>query len=151
MDFFSCSPLCTAFCSWKTWKRLSGNSEVAEMRHCDVNVRLFVFVLSFPRAGIVCEIKRIHHWCSVGTEKSKPEGPQPQWETRLAEFSTRRWTRGLDFSGTTEHQWSILFLIYHDCTVQYCVISVGDVTEVDVYSQCRALYKPTWNSEYTAH
>ena len=29
----------------------------------------------------------------------------------------------------------ILFLIYHDRTVQYCVISVGDVTEVDVYSQ----------------
>ena len=28
---------------------------------------------------------------------------------------------GWDFSGTTEHQWSILFLIYHDCTVQYCV------------------------------
>ena len=22
-----------------------------------------------------------------------------------------------------------------DCTVKYCVISVGDVTEVDVYSQ----------------
>ena len=23
----------------------------------------------------VCEINRIHHWCSVGTEKSVPEGP----------------------------------------------------------------------------
>ena len=33
-----------------------------------------------------------------------------------------------DFSGTTEHQRSILFLIYHDRMVQYCVISVGDVT-----------------------
>ena len=32
----------------------------------------------------VFEINRIHHWCSVGTEKSQPEG----W----------------DFSGTTEHQ-----------------------------------------------
>ena len=28
---------------------------------------------------------------------------------------------GWDFSGTTEHQWSILFLIYHDRTIQYCV------------------------------
>ena len=28
-----------------------------------------------------------------------------------------------------------LYLIYHDLTDQYCVISFGDVTEVDVYSQ----------------
>ena len=28
-------------------------------------------------------IKRIHHWCSVGTGKSQPEGPPFQWETRL--------------------------------------------------------------------
>ena len=44
-----------------------------------------------------CEggINRIHHWCSVGTEKSHPEGPPFQWETRLAEFPTERWTRGL--------------------------------------------------------
>ena len=45
----------------------------------------------------VCEINRIHHWCSVGTEKSQPEGPSFQWETRLAEFHTERWTRGLGF------------------------------------------------------
>ena len=44
-----------------------------------------------------CEINRIHHWCSVGTEKSQPEGPPFQWETRLAEFPTERWTRGLGF------------------------------------------------------
>ena len=42
---------------------------------------------------------------------------------------------GWDFSGTTEHQRSILFLIDHDLTVQYWLIFVGDVTEVDVYSQ----------------
>ena len=68
----------------------------------------------------VCEINRIHHWCSVVPEKSKPEGPLNGGPS------------GWDFSGTTEHQLSILFLIYHDRTVQYCVISVGDVTEVDV-------------------
>ena len=45
----------------------------------------------------VCEINRIHHWCSVGTEKSQPEGPPFQWETRLAEFPTEGWTRGLGF------------------------------------------------------
>ena len=27
------------------------------------------------------------------------------------------------------------FLIYHDRTVPYCVIFVGDVTEIDVYNQ----------------
>ena len=33
-------------------------------------------------------INRVHHWCSVGTGKSQPEGPPFQWETRLAEFPT---------------------------------------------------------------
>ena len=48
--------------------------------------------------GLVLLISnRIHHWCSVGTEKSQPEGPQFQWETRLAEFPTERWTRGFGF------------------------------------------------------
>ena len=47
--------------------------------------------------ALVCEKNRIHHWCSVGTEKSQPEGPPFQWETRLAEFPTKRWTRGLGF------------------------------------------------------
>ena len=27
--------------------------------------------------------KRIHHWCSLGTGKSQPEGPPFQWERRL--------------------------------------------------------------------
>ena len=73
----------------------------------------------------VCEKNRIHYLCSVGTDKSQPEGPPFQLETRRAEFPTEQWTRG-----------PILFLIYHDRTVQYCVIhvSVGDVTEVDVYN-----------------
>ena len=57
--------------------------------------RAAVRFLSFPRAGMVCEINRIYHWCSMGTEKSQPEGPPFQWETRLAEFPTERWTRGL--------------------------------------------------------
>ena len=52
--------------------------------------------LYFSLVGI-CEINRIHHWCSIGTEKSQPEGPPFQWETRLAEFSTERWPRGLGF------------------------------------------------------
>ena len=66
-------------------------------------MRLFMFYLSH-RLVQVCEINRINHWCSVGTEKSQPEGPPFQWETRLAKFPTERWTRGLDISGTTEHQ-----------------------------------------------
>ena len=46
----------------------------------------------------------------------------------LPSFPLNGGPEGWDFSGTTEHQWSILFLIYHDRTVQYCVIFVGDVT-----------------------
>ena len=53
----------------------------------------------------------------------------------LPSFPLNGGPKGWDFSGTTEHQCSILFLIYHDHTVQYCVLSVGDVTEIDVYSQ----------------
>ena len=37
-------------------------------------------------------IKRIHHWCSVGTGKSQPEGPPFQWETRLRRVS--HWNGG---------------------------------------------------------
>ena len=94
-------------------KRLPENPEFAEMRHGEViltlqwrhgllcgrradDVRLFHFYL-FLGLALVCEIKRIHHWCSVGTEKSQPEGPKFQWEMRLAEFPTERWTRGLGF------------------------------------------------------
>ena len=78
-----------------------------------------------------CRINRIHHWCSVETEKSIPEGPPFQSETRLAESPT----------GTVDPRVGIflelfgIFLIYHDRTIQYCVIFVGDVTEIDVYSQ----------------
>ena len=61
----------------KDMKRLSENPEFAEMRHGEhyndvtdsaVSVRLF-FYLSLGLVR-VCEINRIHHWCSVGTEKS---------------------------------------------------------------------------------
>ena len=83
------------------------------------------------------EKNRIHHWCSVGTEKSQPEGPSVPVGNEACRVS--HWDgepEGWDISGTTEHEWSILFLIYHDRTVQqYCVIFVGDVTEIDVYSQ----------------
>ena len=44
---------------------------------------LFVFPMGWYW---VCEINRIHHWCSVGTEKSQPEGPPFQWGTRLGIF-----------------------------------------------------------------
>ena len=38
---------------------------------------------------------RIHHWCSVGTGKSQPEGPPFQW-TRGLGFSCRHWTSMID-------------------------------------------------------
>ena len=68
---------------------------------------LFVFFYLSHGLVEVCEINRIHHWFSVGTEKAQPLNTNDR----------------------------IFFLIYHDRTVQYCVISAGDVTEVNVYSQ----------------
>ena len=69
----------------------------------------------------MCELNRIHHWCSVGTENPNP---------RAHRYSGKRGLPSFPLNGGPD---SILFLIYHDRTVQYCV-SVGDVTEVDVYS-----------------
>ena len=97
----------------------------------------------------VVEINRIHHWCPGGTEKSQPKAPRSSGKQGLPIFPLNDGPEGWNVSGTTEHQWSILFLIYQ--TVRYSIISVGDVTEFVVYSQWRALYKSTWNSEQTAH
>ena len=54
---------------------------VTSFYHCNdvterhvASVRLVVFYLSLGLVR-VCEINRIDHWCSVGTEKSTPEGP----------------------------------------------------------------------------
>ena len=60
-----------------------------------------------------CEggINRIHHRCSVGTEKSQPKGPLFQWETRLAEFSTEQWTWGLGFFWN--HWTTVIDLLSH--------------------------------------
>ena len=82
-----------------------------------------------------------------GQKNPNPRAHRSSGKRGLPSFPLNGGPEGWDFSGTTEHQWSILFLIYHDRTVQYCVIFVGDVTEIDVYSQWRALYKSTWNSE----
>ena len=158
MDSFSCWPLNTSCYIDKTWTRLPENPEYAERRHGDIILTLqwyhgstcgcsFFFYLSH---GMVWVCDRIHHWCSVGTEKSQPEGPPFQWETRLAQFPTERWTRGL---GSFWNHWTPMIdsfshiPILHDLTVRYSIISVGDVTEVDVYSQWRAPYISTWNSE----
>ena len=108
IGYFSCSPLNTLFYHGnKTWKKGFKKSWIrwdatwwhhfiiAMTSRNDVRPT-FVFYLSLGFVR-VCKINRIHHWCSVGTEKSQPEGPPFQWETRLAEFPTERWTRGLGF------------------------------------------------------
>ena len=53
-----------------------------------------------------CEggINRIYHWCSVGTEKSQPEGHRSSWKRGLPSFPLNSGPEGWDFSGTTEHQ-----------------------------------------------
>ena len=83
----------------------------------------------------------------MGTENPNPRAHRSSGKRGLVSFPLSGGPEIWDFSGTTEHKWSILFLIYHDRTLQYCIISVGDVTEVDVYSQWRTLYKSTWNRE----
>ena len=52
---------------------------------------IFSFYLSFSMFSLFLayQTNRIRHWCSMETGKSQPEGPQFQWETRLAEFPTR--------------------------------------------------------------
>ena len=50
-------------------------------------------------------VKKIHHWCSMGTGKSQLQGPPFQWETKLCQVS--HWNgepQQLGFSGSTEHQ-----------------------------------------------
>ena len=78
-----------------------------------------------------CEINRIQ-W---GQKNPNPRAQRSSGKRGLPSSPLNGGPEGWDFSGTTEHQWSILFLIYHDRTVLYCVLSVGDVTEVDVYVQ----------------
>ena len=70
-----------------------------------------------------------------GQKNPNPRAHRSSGKRGLPSFPLNGGSEGWDFSGTTEHQWSILFLIYHDRTVQYCVIFVGDVTEIDVDSQ----------------
>ena len=94
--YCSCSPLNISF--YIKGFQIIMNSQKSDMvtsfyNHNDAtgrratSTRPFVFYLSLGLVR-VCEINRSHHWCSVGTEKSQPEGPPFQWETRLAEFPT---------------------------------------------------------------
>ena len=140
VDSFSCSILNNPFYFRKACERRPENPEYAEMRHCDrmlsrIDARLFDFYI-FHRLERVCEKNRIHHLCSVGTEKSQPEGPPFQWETRLAKFPTEWWTRGLGFFQEPLNTNDRFFFSY-TTTVRYSTVyvSVGDVTEVDVYTQ----------------
>ena len=93
--------------------------------------RAAVRFLSFPRVRTVCVIYRIHHsiWCSVGA--GKPEGQLFQLETRLAEFPTECWARGL---GLFWNHQTVMINHFSQITilhlVTYCRIFVDDVTEL---------------------
>ena len=54
----------------------------------------FSFVMFYKRISIFDHIKfglkRIHHWCLVGTGISQPKAPNFQWEKRHAKFPTER-------------------------------------------------------------
>ena len=57
-----------------------------------------------------------------GQKNPIPRAHYSSGKRGLPSFPLNGGPEGWDFSGTTEHQWSILFLIYHDRTVQYSVI-----------------------------
>ena len=123
------------FLYWKkTWKRLPENPEYAQMRHGDViltlqwrhgstcgqradDVRLFVFYLSLGLVR-VCEIIESIIGVQWGQKNPNPRAHRSSGKRGLPSFPLNGGPEGCDFSGTTEHQWSILFLIYHDRTVQ---------------------------------
>ena len=46
---------------------------------------------------------RIHHWYSVGTGKSQPEGPAFQWETKFGEFPNGTVDPRVEIFVDTEH------------------------------------------------
>ena len=66
----------------------SHNNDVTDLRAASVwpTCGCSFFYLSHGLVQ-VCEINRIHHWCSVGTVKSQPKGPPFQWETRLSHWT----------------------------------------------------------------
>ena len=120
-------------------KRLPKYPEFAEMRHGDyiltlqwphgstwgqraVDLWLFDYDLSH-RFVQVCEINQIHQWCSVRTGKSQLECSPFQWETRPAEWNTRRWIRGLGYS--CFHVTPLMFFLtipFWRCTVKSLLI-----------------------------
>ena len=104
MDSFSCSPLIPHFL---LEKHENVFQKILSMLKCDIHVAwwhhlnitmtslidmrasmwLFFFIFSTELVqGMRDMVNGIHHWCPVGTEKSQPEGPPFQWETRLADF-----------------------------------------------------------------
>ena len=82
----------------------------------------------------MCEINRSHHWCSVGTEKSQPSGTQGlpssncMVDPRVGIFQEPQNTDDRFF-------FSYINSTFSDCEVRNYITSVGDITEVDVYSQ----------------
>ena len=80
--------------------------------------------------ALVCEKNRIHHCCSVGTEKSQHEGPVGNEACRVS-----HWTVDLGVGIfleplNTNDRFFFSYTNLSDRTVQYSIISVGDVTEV---------------------
>ena len=88
-----------------------------------------IFIFPTGEHG-VCDIKRFHNWCLIGTGEFQPEGTAFQWIDKACRVPTGQWTQGLGFfSVSTEHQCSIIFLTYHLFTFgMYCVVFVGGVT-----------------------
>ena len=114
MDSFSCSPLNTSYYILETEREKDFQNimntlkcgMVTSFKHYNDETEGRVASVHLSLGLVrVCEINRIHHWRPVGSIISTrgPSVPVGN-EACLASFPTERWTRGLDFSGTTEHR-----------------------------------------------
>ena len=104
-------------------------------RHAGKHVAVLFYL--FHRVGTGYE--RYGKWnpslVSSGDRKISTRGPTVPVGNEACRLSTEQWTRGLGFFW--KHWTPMIDSFSHipDLKVRYSTISVGDVTEVDVYSQ----------------
>ena len=126
---------------WSFWIRWEAayNIMVSLLRNDDVtclsmcHCTVFIFPLGWNG---VCELNRIHHWCSVGQENPNPRTHYSSWK-----LGKLRWTWGLGFS--CNHWTTIIDYFSHIpilLLAKYCLVFVGDVTGL-MFTVARATVK----------
>ena len=100
-------------------------------------VHLFYFSHGLVR---VCEINRIHHWCSVGTGITQPKGPPFQWETRFACLCTRLFICAMRSpAGKGLTSWLSFVVSYCEFVtfllVWYMIVSIPDLCTLTYFAE----------------